>query len=114
MVVAAGDKALLWFVGALTTPPLGREARYETGALLRRLQRGEPLSMPFSRPMPRIGRSVHELRVTDRETKRSWRIIYRIDRDAILVVHWFDKRTQAIPRHVVDLCRSRLERYDRG
>jgi phage-related protein len=64
--------------------------------------------------MPRIGRAVHELRVRDPETRRTWRIVYRIDSDAILIAHWFDKTTQATPEHVVKLCRTRLARYDRG
>lgn len=70
--------------------------------------------MPYSRPMPRIGRAVHELRIDDRETKRTWRVIYRIDFDAIVIVHWFDKKSREIPEHVVDLCQKRLERYERG
>jgi hypothetical protein len=37
----------------------------EGGMLLRRLQRGETLSMPESRPMPTIGPRCHELRVDD-------------------------------------------------
>jgi len=101
-------------IDTLCTPPVGRNARIEAGVLLRRLQRGEALSMPFSRPMPRIGRSVHELRVADPETQRTWRLLYRIDRDAILVVHWFEKTTQETPDHVILLCRRRLARYDRG
>lgn len=42
--------------------------------------------MPDSRPMPVIGRRVHELRIDDAERSVSWRIVYRIDDDAILVV----------------------------
>jgi phage-related protein len=101
-------------LATLHTPPLGRAARIEAGVLLRRLQCGELLKLPDSRPMPAIGRHVHELRVEDAETSRSWRIIYRIDRDAILVVHWFEKRTPTTPRRVIELCRRRLGAYDRG
>jgi phage-related protein len=108
------DKPLRWLVGALSTPSVGGLARIEAGELLRRLQGGEMLAMPRSRPMPGIGRRVHELRVADRETTIDWRIVYRIDADAILVVHWFEKRTRTTPGHVVDLCSRRLERYDRG
>jgi phage-related protein len=108
------DKPLRWMVDTLTTPPVGRIARIEAGDLLRRLQQGEMPAMPASRPMPRIGRGVHELRVVDRETKIDWRIVYRIDADAILVVHWFEKRTRETPGRVVELCKRRLARYDRG
>ena len=108
------DKPLRWMLGTLQTPPVGRQARIQAGVLLRRLQRGESVGTPGSRAMPAIGRGVHELRVDDRETRKSWRIVYRVDRDAVLVVHWFEKQTQATPRRVIDLCRRRLGGYDRG
>ena len=68
--------------------------------------------MPDSRPMPAMGRRVNELRVDDPETRRTWRIVYRIDPDAILVVHWFDKKTKVTPKRVLDLCARRLKDYD--
>jgi len=108
------DKPLRWMVGALESPPVGKAARIEAGVLLRRLQRGESIAMPYSRPMPSIGRSVHELRVDDRETRSTWRIVYRIDPDAILVVHWFAKKAQQTPTRVIALCKRRLGDYDRG
>ena len=49
------DKDLVWFKGEVKTPPFSSEARIEAGFLLRRLQQGESLSMPQSRPMPNIG-----------------------------------------------------------
>jgi phage-related protein len=96
----------------LTTPPVGESARIQAGVLLRRIQRGEQLRMPQSRSMPGIGLRVHELRVDDRERHVTWRIIYRIDSDAILVAHWFDKKTQQTPQNVIELCRTRLKEYD--
>jgi hypothetical protein len=48
------DKPLAWLAGEIKTPPLSSEARQDAGVLLRRLQRGELLSMPESRPMPSI------------------------------------------------------------
>jgi phage-related protein len=97
------DKPLRWMVGTLQTPPVGADTRIEAGVLLRRAQRGEPLGMPHSRPMPEIGRRVRELRVNDREMRLTWRIVYRIDPDAILVVHWFEKKTRKTPKSVIDL-----------
>lgn len=108
------EKPLRWMLDTLHTPPVGRAARIDAGELLRRLQCGERLEMPESRPMPAIGPRAHELRVDDAETRRSWRIIYRIDAHAVLVVHWFEKRTQKTPRQIIDLCRRRLGAYDRG
>jgi phage-related protein len=70
----------------------------------------ESLSMPISRPMPSIGARVHELRVND--VGRGWRVIYRIDVDAIVLVEWFEKKTQKTPQHVIDSCKAKLKRYD--
>jgi len=78
--------------------------------LLRRLQEGETLGLPHSRPMPSVGRRCHELRVRD-ETK-NWRIIYRLDVDAVVIAEVFAKTTARTPEHVIDNCRRRLQRYD--
>jgi phage-related protein len=104
------DKPLLWLHGEVRTPPLAPAARLEAGVLLRRLQRGESLSLPHSRPLPQIGRGCHELRVVDAEA--TWRIVYRIDRDAIVIVEVFAKKTAATPKTVIDACRRRLKSYD--
>lgn len=96
----------------LTTLPVGEGARIEAGVLLRRLQKGERLRMPHARPMPGVGSRVHELRVDDASRGVAWRIVHRIDPDAILVVHWFEKKTQQTPQSVVDLCKRRLKEYD--
>lgn len=42
------------------------------------------LSMPISRTMPSIGLHCHELRIDDSEADKKWRIVYRIDSDAML------------------------------
>jgi phage-related protein len=66
--------------------------------LLRRLQRGDSLGLPQSRPMPSIGRRCQELRIPDEDA--TWRIVYRIDADAIVVAEVFAKKTQATPKPV--------------
>lgn len=82
----------------------------ETSRLLRSLQVGESLGMPRSRPMPSIGPRCHELRVRDEDNH--WRIIYRIDADAILVLDVFAKTTRTTPGKVIDGCKKRLRDYD--
>jgi phage-related protein len=82
----------------------------ETGVLLRRLQRGEVLGLPQSRPMPAIGRRCHELRIIDADA--TWRLVYRIDSDAIVVAEVFAKKRQATPKPVIDACKRRLRAYD--
>jgi phage-related protein len=108
--VAAGDKPLVWLHGEIKTPPLSTEARVEAGLLLRRLQRGETLTMPHARPMPAIGRRCHELRVQDRD--QTWRIVLRTDSDAIVILEVFSKKTQATPDLVIRTCQRRLASYD--
>src|SRR5688572_2732526 len=104
------DKPLVWLHGEVKTPPFTKAARIEAGILLRRLQRGEILALPGSRPMPGIGRRCHELRVQDAET--TWRIIYRVDADAIVIADVFCKKTAKTPRRVVENCERRLRLYD--
>jgi phage-related protein len=104
------DKPLVWLHGQVKTPPFSKEARIEAGYLLRRLQQGERLSMPHSRPMLTIGRRCHELRITDRN--HVWRIVCRIDPDVIVILEVFSKKTGETPEDIKEICRQRLARYD--
>lgn len=108
--MARDDKPLVWLRGEVRTPPFSTSARVEAGVLLRRLQRGEKPSLPHSRPMPSIGSRCHELRIPDESV--TWRIIYRIDPDAIVIAEVFGKKTSKTPKRVIETCRSRLRRYD--
>ena len=105
-----GDKPLVWLHGVVKTPPFSRAARLEAGFLLRRLQRGEKLGLPQSRPMPGIRARCHELRLVDERV--SWRLIYRVDRDAIVILEVFRKQSQRTPKAVIDACRRRIGDYD--
>jgi phage-related protein len=96
--------------GAIRTPPFSAEARVEAGTLIRRLQEGESLGLPHSRPMPSIGPRCHELRIPD--TTHNWRIVYRIDPDAIVVAEIWDKTTRQTPKHIIDTCQDRYKAYD--
>ena len=108
--MSPGDKPLAWLHGEVKSPPLSKEGRLEAGYLLRRLQRGEGLTMPQSRPMPSIGPRCHELRIND--SSGSWRLIYRLDADAIIIAGVFSKKTEKTPKAVVEACRRRLKEYD--
>lgn len=104
------DKPLVWLHSEIKTPPFSQEARLEAGFLLRRLQRGENLGMPHSRPMPLIGPRCYELRIND--AIGNLRIIYRVDADAIVIIEVFKKKTRRTPQEIMDICRNRLRRYD--
>lgn len=68
------------------------------------------LSFPHSRPMPSIGPRCHELRIVDED--KSWRMMYRLDPDVILIAEVFNKTTRETPGHVIETCRRRFKRYD--
>ena len=77
------DKPLVWLNGEVKPPPFSESARLEAGLRLRRLQHGQILSLPQSRPMPSFGSQCHEL----------------------------SKKTQAMPPQVIETCRKRLAAY---
>lgn len=104
-------KPLVWLHGEVKTPPFSRAARVEAGFLLRRLQDGEMLEMPASRPMPTVGPNCHELRVDDGTV--TWRIVYHVDAEAIVILDVFQKKSRTTPKQVIDVSRKRLRAYQR-
>ncbi|MDP2364684.1 MAG: type II toxin-antitoxin system RelE/ParE family toxin [Ignavibacteria bacterium] len=104
------DKPIVWLKNEVKTPPFSKEARIEAGLLLRQLQKGKNISLPQSRPMPLIGKRCNELRITDKN--KIWRIVYRTDTDAIIILYVFQKQTQKTPKEIIDICKSRLNLYE--
>lgn len=104
------ERPLIWLHGEVKTPPFSAAARLKSGWLLRRLQVREILSMPHSRPLPELGPRCHELRVHDGDL--TWRLIYRLDWDAVVLVEVFCKKTRTTPDSVLTTCRQRLKEYD--
>jgi len=100
---------LVWIQGEVKTPLFSADARMKAGFLLRRLQKGNLLEMPDSRPMPSIGKNCHELRINDQN--KTWRIIYFIDDEAIVILDVFAKKSQKTPSQVIDVCKKCLARY---
>src|ERR1035437_9977697 len=105
------DKPLVWLKGEIRTPPFSVAARAVAGRLLRRLQRGERIGMPYARPIASLGTRCLELCVADGPL--DWRVVCRADPDAIVVVDVFRKATQKMPRRTHATARDRLARYDR-
>jgi phage-related protein len=105
------DKPLIWIGGSVTTPPFSEAARLEAGFLLRQVQAGEVPPMPHSRPMPGIGAGCHELRVQDKSV--TWRLVYRLEADCVLLLEVFEKKTAKTPKPVVATCRQRIRDYAR-
>jgi len=61
--------------------------------------------------MPSIGARCHELRINDEDS--IWRIMYRIDTDAIVILEVFKKKSTKTPKRVLDVFKLRLKVYDR-
>ena len=108
--MSPNDKPLVWLHSEVKSPPLSKSGRLQAGFLLRILQQGEKLSMPDSKSMPSIGRRCHELRIVD--SSGTWRIIYRIDEDAVVILDVFQKKTNKTPKRVIDACKARIRDYD--
>jgi phage-related protein len=62
--------------------------------------------------MPVVGPRCHELRVRDAEAE--WRIVYRHDVDAVVILEVFAKKTRTTPKTIIDTCTRRLREYDRA
>lgn len=79
------------------------EARSAAGCELRRVQRGlEPTDW---KPMPTVGPGVREIRV---RTGREHRVFYVASfREAIYVIHAFEKKTQTTPWRDLTIARER-------
>jgi phage-related protein len=71
---------------------------------------GEFLSLPHSRPMPSIGSRCHELRIDDQN--KTWRVVYRIDDDAIVILEVFEKKAKKTPTEVIENCKRRIQLYN--
>ena len=104
------DKPLARLQGEVRSPPFSEEARICVGFLLRLMQRGEFVGMPRSRPMPSVGARCHELRVPDSNV--SWRIMFRIDMDANVIIEIFSKKTGKTPMSIIELGKKRLKDCD--
>lgn len=82
------------------------QAKNKIEKLLDQLKNGYMLPMPISKPFPDIGKGCHELRILD-----FWRLVYKIDTDAIVVLEIFPKKTQTMPQSVINTCQTRLKSY---
>lgn len=81
------------------------EARQDAGYQLDKVQRGEPPD--DGKPMPSIGKGVEEIRIWDESG--TYRVIYTARlRDAVYVLHAFQKKTQSTSRRDSDIAKQRL------
>ena len=59
--------------------------------------------------MPAIGANCHELRIDDGPA--TWRILYWVQVDAIVILEVFSKKTRTTPKFVVETARKRIRAY---
>ena len=86
---------------------INMDLRIQIAELLNLLASGESLGMPVSRLMSSIAPSVHELRVKD--SSGQYRVFYFTkEKEAILVFHFFKKKTQATPKKELEIAKKRL------
>jgi phage-related protein len=57
-----------------------------------------------------VGKRCHELRITDEAA--SWRVMYRLEPDAVVILAVFRKTTSATPRQIIAQCQQRLQLYE--
>ena len=81
------------------------DARHDAGYQLDKVQRGQ--TPDDCKPMPAIGKGVEEIRILD--DSGTYRVIYTARlRDAVYVLHAFQKKTQATSKRDADVARQRL------
>jgi len=59
-----------------------------------------------------MGLRCHELRI--RDAGADWRIVCRLDSDAVVILEVFSKKTRTTPKTVIDASARRLREYDRA
>ncbi|MEW6777681.1 MAG: type II toxin-antitoxin system RelE/ParE family toxin [Bdellovibrionota bacterium] len=83
------------------------DVRADLADALARLDAGQLLSMPLSRPMPSIGKGVHELRL--RHRSGAYRVVYAIQiAGTVYVLHGFKKTSEQTLKRNLDLAKKRL------
>ena len=87
------------------------DARQDAGYQLDRVQRGEqPIDF---KPMLTIGKGVEEIRI--RDEAGAFRVIYSARlANAVVVLHAFQKKTQATSKRDIDIARTRFAQLTRG
>ncbi|CAM6002063.1 unnamed protein product [Sphagnum balticum] len=102
-------KKVLWHPKArIEVKSFPDEAKRELGYLIFRVQQGESLGMPASRPMPEVAAGVSELRA--RGPDGIYRVFYYVKvENQILVFHAFIKKTPKTPPAEIKLGTKRLK-----
>ena len=84
------------------------EIKKELGYLIFKLQIGEKLGMLYSKVMPSLGKSCHELRITGSDG--IYRAFYFLKiKGKVIIFHAFQKKAQKTPKKEIDLGKKNLK-----
>lgn len=87
------------------------DARHDAGYQIDKVQRG--LQPDDFKPMPGIGKGVEEIRIWDESG--TYRVVYTARlADAVIVLHAFQKKTQATAKRDIDLAKERFTELMKG
>ena len=87
------------------------DARHDAGYQIDKVQRG--LQPDDFKPMPGIGKGVEEIRIWDESG--TYRVVYTARlADAVIVLHAFQKKTQATSKPDIDLAKERFTEFMKG
>ncbi len=105
---AVDDRVIILDVCLKEIKKFPREIQIDLVTIVEQLKQGVKFSMPLSRPMPSIGKGVHELRL--KEKSGQYRVIYfyQTKSGEVYFLHGFKKTTQATPKKNLDLAKKRL------
>lgn len=88
-----------------------KDARQNAGYQLEKVQNGEASN--DCKPMPSVGKGVEEIRIW--EESGTYRVLYTARlRDAVYVLHAFQKKTQATTKRDIEIARGRFAELMRG
>ena len=87
------------------------DAKQDAGYQIDKVQRGE--QPDDFKPMPSIGKGVEEIRIWDESG--TYRVVYtaRIA-NAVIVLHAFQKKTQATSKRDIDIAKERFNEFMKG
>ncbi len=103
------EKPIIWLGSEIKSPPFSRKERLTAGFYLRKVQEGDILEMPYSKPMFNIGINCYELRING--DKNNWRIIYHVCEEGVVILDVFKKKTKVIPKNEIKVSGDRLKTF---
>lgn len=102
-------KEVVWHVKALEQlRKFPEDIKKDVGYLIHRLQMGDKLNAPYSKPIKSVEIGVNELRVKD--ASGAYRVFYYLKTsEGIIIFHAFKKKSQKTPKKEIELGKKNLK-----